>query len=196
MNKHIRRPLLALESVEGTGREGYRMDTVIRGTCEVGYVVRCASASTRLHSYPRATIRAEIFIDFGSGNYAPQNEAVPLVCPSPPWKFIYATSGIIWANVSECQENDFDKLFAQILCSLVVAFLHLCLSHFSPFWFFVQYNKISDNRMHFSCYIYDERFNCKIANFHCEQNRMSEKFKIISYTVKLSAFLEDSTFLA
>lgn len=29
----------------------------------------------------RADVRAEIFIDFGSGNYAPQNEAIPMYAP-------------------------------------------------------------------------------------------------------------------
>lgn len=65
------------EGAEGDGVGGVYITCAYGGCCEA-----CRRKyATRLHSYRRAGVRAEIFIDFGSGNYAPQNEAAPVCAP-------------------------------------------------------------------------------------------------------------------
>ena len=66
------------ETEEATGvKEGGKMakeGTRVHGTC--------ARMPSGVEVQARYTVYAEIFIDFGCGNYAPQNEAPPSSCVS------------------------------------------------------------------------------------------------------------------
>lgn len=62
------------EKREGkTGRECKGILTRVRLRCEA-----CGRKYATAFVSRRIGVRAEIFIDFGSGNYAPQNEAAPM----------------------------------------------------------------------------------------------------------------------